>query len=164
MELILQKGLPHQLTAVNAVCDVFRDIPFMPQTSSHQCPMLNYEAEETYRHIEEIQQANDISPACRKVHRDGTSIHLDIKMETGTGKTYVYTQTIFELHKRYGINKFIIFVPSLPVKAGTAQFMASPNTIRHFKDVCGYDTTLELGIVEAQKERFAKRKGAIIFP
>ena len=66
MELILQKGLPHQLTAVNAVCDVFRDIPFMPQTSSHQCPMLNYEAEETYRHIEEIQQANDISPACRK--------------------------------------------------------------------------------------------------
>lgn len=63
MELILQKGLPHQLTAVNAVCDVFRDIPFMPQTSSHQCPMLNYEAEETYRHIEEIQQANDISPA-----------------------------------------------------------------------------------------------------
>lgn len=130
MELILQKGLPHQLTAVNAVCDVFRDIPFMPQTSSHQCPMLNYEAEETYRHIEEIQQANDISPACRKVHRDGTSIHLDIKMETGTGKTYVYTQTIFELHKRYGINKFIIFVPSLPVKAGTAQLNCTPK-VRH---------------------------------
>ncbi len=163
MELILQKGLPHQLTAVNAVCDVFRDIPFMPQTSSHQCPMLNYEAEETYRHIEEIQQANDISPACRKVHRDGTSIHLDIKMETGTGKTYVYTQTIFELHKRYGINKFIIFVPSLPVKAGTAQFMASPNTIRHFKDVCGYDTTLELRIVEAQKKG-SQKKGRNNFP
>lgn len=163
MELILQKGLPHQQTAVNAVCDVFRDIPFLPQTSSYQCPVMNYGIEETYQHIQEIQQANAVHPSYRKLHKGGANLHLDIKMETGTGKTYVYTQTIFELHQRYGINKFIVFVPSLPVKAGVAQFMTDSNTVRHFKDVCGYDATMELGIVEAQKSG-SKKKGRNNFP
>ena len=36
--------------------------------------------------------------------------NLDIKMETGTGKTFVYTRTMFELYKNFGLNKFIIFV------------------------------------------------------
>jgi len=36
----------------------------------------------------------------------GDCLNIDIKMETGTGKTYVYTHTIYELHKRYGLNKF----------------------------------------------------------
>ena len=43
---------------------------------------------------------------------------LDIEMETGTGKTYVYIKTIFELNKRYGWNKFIIVVPSIAVREG----------------------------------------------
>ena len=42
-----------------------------------------------------------------------SSINLDIEMETGTGKTYVYTKTIFELNRRYGWSKFIIVVPSI---------------------------------------------------
>lgn len=41
-----------------------------------------------------------------------------IEMETGTGKTYVYTKTIFELHKRYGFTKFIIVVPSVAIREG----------------------------------------------
>ncbi|MEP7189996.1 MAG: 2-oxoglutarate dehydrogenase E1 component, partial [Roseiflexaceae bacterium] len=50
------------------------------------------------------------------------NLNLDIKMETGTGKTYVYTSTIYELHKLFKVNKFIIVVPTLSIKAGTRQF------------------------------------------
>ena len=45
-----------------------------------------------------------------------TSIHLDIEMETGTGKTYCYIKTIFEMHQRYGWSKFIIMVPSIAIR------------------------------------------------
>jgi len=41
-----------------------------------------------------------------------------VEMETGTGKTYVYTKTIFELHKQYGFSKFIIVVPSVAIREG----------------------------------------------
>lgn len=44
--------------------------------------------------------------------------HFNIEMETGTGKTYVYTKTIFELHKRFGFTKFIIVVPSVAIREG----------------------------------------------
>lgn len=44
--------------------------------------------------------------------------HLDIEMETGTGKTYVYIKTMFELNKRYGWSKFIVVVPSIAIREG----------------------------------------------
>lgn len=80
---------------------------------------------------------------------------------TGTGKTYVYTHTIYELHKRYGLNKFIIAVPSLAIKAGTAQFLRDEYVKRHFSDVCGYGTEIEVGVLEAPKN---KKKGRSYFP
>ena len=82
-------------------------------------------------------------------------------METGTGKTYVYTKTIFELHKKYGFNKFIIAVPSLAIKAGTEQFLNEPYARRHFTDGCGYGTEIETLVLEAQKKR---KKGRFYFP
>ena len=57
---------------------------------------------------------------------------IDVKMETGTGKTYVYTRTMYELHKRYGIFKFIIVVPSLAIKEGTKNFILSDYAKQHF--------------------------------
>lgn len=48
-------------------------------------------------------------------------IHLDIEMETGTGKTYCYIKTIFELNKQYGWSKFIIVVPSIAIREGVAK-------------------------------------------
>ena len=44
-----------------------------------------------------------------------------IEMETGTGKTFVYTKTIFELHKRYSFTKFIVVVPSVAIREGVFQ-------------------------------------------
>lgn len=49
---------------------------------------------------------------------DVDEMRFCVEMETGTGKTYVYTKTIFELHKRYGFTKFIIVVPSVAIREG----------------------------------------------
>ena len=49
---------------------------------------------------------------------------LDIEMETGTGKTYVYIKTMFELNKRYGWTKFIVVVPSIAIREGVAKSFA----------------------------------------
>jgi type III restriction enzyme len=46
-----------------------------------------------------------------------SAVNLDIEMETGTGKTYCYIKTIFELNKRYGWSKFIVVVPSIAIRA-----------------------------------------------
>lgn len=53
-----------------------------------------------------------------------------VEMQTGTGKTYVYTKTIFELHKRYGFTKFIIVVPSVAVREGV--YKSLETTGEHF--------------------------------
>ncbi len=57
-------------------------------------------------------------------------LNLDIEMETGTGKTYCYIKTIFELNKRYGWSKFIIVVPSIAIREGVAKSLAI--TAEHF--------------------------------
>ena len=48
-------------------------------------------------------------------------VNLDIEMETGTGKTYVYIKTMFELNRRYGWSKYIVVVPSIAICEGVAK-------------------------------------------
>ena len=69
------------------------------------------------------------------------SMDFSIEMETGTGKTYVYLKSIFELHKRYGFTKFIVVVPSIAIKEGTKKTLEI--TSEHFKtlfDNVNYDS------------------------
>ena len=65
--------------------------------------------------------------------RDYDSRQFSIEMETGTGKTYVYTKTILELNKRYGFSKFIIVVPSVAIREGV--FKSLQVTEEHFKNL-----------------------------
>jgi type III restriction enzyme len=76
-------------------------------------------------------------------------------METGTGKTYTYTKTIFELNKQYGIFKFIVVVPTLSIKAGTIDFLKSDSSREHFKEQ--YGKTLHLHVVESLKNVKSKK-------
>ncbi len=62
-------------------------------------------------------------------------VSLDVEMETGTGKTYVYTRTIFELNKIYGWSKFIIVVPSVAIREGVKKSLEQ--TQEHFMDIYG---------------------------
>lgn len=61
--------------------------------------------------------------------------NLDVEMETGTGKTYVYIKTIMELNKRYGWSKFIIVVPSVAIREGVKK--SFDITAEHFQDMYG---------------------------
>lgn len=65
--------------------------------------------------------------------RDYDNRQFSIEMETGTGKTYVYTKTILELNKRYGFSKFIIVVPSVAIREGV--YKSLQVTQEHFKNL-----------------------------
>lgn len=159
MELILQQGLPHQQKAIDAVCGALDGVTITPPVQFYENPQINLADRKLFANLRTLQDA--VPAEYRSSAPVGTCLNLDIKMETGTGKTYVYTKTIFELHRLYGINKFIIAVPSLAIKAGTAQFMQDEYARRHFTDGCGYGTEIELGVLEAPKN---KKKGRSYFP
>lgn len=161
MELILQQGLPHQQKAVDVVCNAFKGIHTTSPTVFYENPSFYQKDPHIGTNIKAIQKEfpteyRSVSP----LNNDGY-LSLDIKMETGTGKTYVYTKTIYELHKRYGFNKFIIAVPSLAIKAGTAQFLLDAYAKKHFTDSCSYDAEIEPLILTAPKK---KKKGRSYFP
>ena len=159
MEIILQKGLPHQQKAIDAVCSVLEGVEITPAAQFFENPKINIADPHIAANIKDLQA--DIPAEYRTSTPITGYLNLDIKMETGTGKTYVYTKTIFELHKRYGINKFVIAVPSLAIKAGTAQFLMDDYARRHFEDSCGYGSEIEVGVLEAPKKQ---KKGRSFFP
>lgn len=64
-----------------------------------------------------------------------TRLHLDVEMETGTGKTYCYIKTLFEMNKRYGWSKFIIMVPSVAIREGV--YKSLQITAEHFTESYG---------------------------
>jgi type III restriction enzyme len=85
--------------------------------------------EDIHKNIRKIQLRNGLAPSDVFSSKDG--IHLTVEMETGTGKTYVYLRTIFEMNRLYGFTKFIIVVPSIAIKEGVAKSLKI--TTEHFK-------------------------------
>ena len=90
--------------------------------------------EEILENIHKVQQESNIKLSNDLVDRLG-HCQLDIEMETGTGKTYVYTRTIFELNAHYGWSKFIIVVPSIAIREGVSQSLNF--TEDHFMEIFG---------------------------
>ena len=78
------------------------------------------EIKERLDNIRDIQVAQLIQPSTSLAKGQGR-VSLDIEMETGTGKTYVYIKTMFELNRRYGWCKFIVVVPSIAIREGVAK-------------------------------------------
>ena len=70
-----------------------------------------------------------------KSYKSGAKINLDIEMETGTGKTYCYIKSIFEMYQRYGWSKFIIMVPSIAIREGVKKSFEI--TADHFTETYG---------------------------
>ena len=161
MELILQQQLPHQQKAIDAIVDVFSGAYISAPTQFYTNPTFSLADTHIATNIKRLQSELPPEYHSNVPVSDSEYLNLDIKMETGTGKTYVYTKTMFELHKRYGFNKFIIAVPSLAIKAGTEQFLNEPYARRHFTDGCGYGTEIETLVLESPKN---KKKGRSYFP
>ena len=89
--------------------------------------------EELLNNMHEIQRKNNL-PLTDDIVDENGALHLSFseEMETGTGKTYVYTKTIFELNKRYGFTKFIIVVPSVAIREGVHKSLEV--TREHFEN------------------------------
>ncbi|WP_336703473.1 type III restriction-modification system endonuclease [Chryseobacterium indologenes] len=160
MELILKNDLPHQSKGYQSIANVFSTELFEKNTFYYENPKLILDKPVLQANIKNAQKDNQVSPDFYTYNQIQSYLNLDIKMETGTGKTYVYTAAMYELHKRFGINKFIVVVPTLAIKAGAKQFMEDPYVKRHFKDTCGYDAEIDLLTLEALK----KKKGKQFFP
>jgi type III site-specific deoxyribonuclease len=81
---------------------------------------LEIDGETLLHNIRSVQNLYDIAPSAT-LAKGIAPVNLDIEMETGTGKTYVYIKTMFELNKQYGWSKFIIVVPSIAIREGVAK-------------------------------------------
>lgn len=138
MEIKLET-LQHQLDALEAIDKAF---PGMDRTSSdpnseyiYANPLINY--------------------------RYKDKANIDIKMETGTGKTYVYTRMMYEMHQKYGLFKFIIAVPNPSIKEGTRSFIGSNYAKQHFGEF--YENTrIHLNVINAGD--FSSHLGRRNFP
>jgi type III restriction enzyme len=78
--------------------------------------------EQLLKNIQTLQSQNNIKLSTSLV-KDLGRCSLDIEMETGTGKTYVYIKTMFELNKKYGWSKFIVVVPSIAIREGVKKIL-----------------------------------------
>ena len=127
----------HYSDGVSYIRDLGEQEPVMPpqngQLSMFPDPQLTFDdvlddtgyknenirlnADELLQNIRTIQSENNIRLSDHLVRELGCC-SLDVEMETGTGKTYVYIKTMFELNKRYGWSKFIVVVPSIAIREG----------------------------------------------
>lgn len=153
-----EKNLSHQSQAVNSTIAVFENISLVQPTEADKNyinAIFDNSTDRNYpENIRAIQYRNSVEEKFKR------SNIVDIMMETGTGKTYTYTKTIFEINKQYGIFKFIVVVPTLSIKAGTIDFLKSDSSREHFKEQ--YGKTIHLHIVESQKS--TKNKKSYIPP
>lgn len=162
MDIILEAGLPHQQIPVERLASVFEKTHLDAPLKPYENPHIDHQDVSTEWALRRIENTEELRAYNRKViMAEKGVLNLDIKMETGTGKTYVYTHSIYELHKQYGFNKFVVIVHSLPVKSGAVQFISDPYVQRHFRDTLGYGSEIELCEIAALKK---KKKGHNYFP
>ena len=146
MILRFDPNQPFQLNAIKSIVDLFEgqplnqsDLDFTFSDTSLQFSetgignriVLN--DEQILKNLQSVQKQNGIEPVSKKL--DG--MHFSVEMETGTGKTYVYLRTIYELNKNYGFKKFVIVVPSVAIREGVIKNLQI--THEHFQNL--YDKT-----------------------
>jgi type III restriction enzyme len=125
MKLAFESNLHFQLEAIKSITDLFEGQPledsimnfdlkekqksFIQGVSNN----LVLSEEQIFTNLQGIQVKNEI-----KITDKLDGMHFSVEMETGTGKTYVYLRTIYELNKLYGFKKFVIVVPSVAIREG----------------------------------------------
>lgn len=156
MKLQFDPNQQYQLDAINSVVELFTGQPLSEssfesdiQLSSGQADLfelvtsnkLVIDEEQIAKNTHQVQQKSGLEKSGLIIERhipaseqsqdylkDG--LNFSLEMETGTGKTYVYLRSIFELHKTYGFKKFIVVVPSIAIKEGVLKNLEI--TAEHF--------------------------------
>ena len=133
---ILLEELPHQLEALQALDEAFHGLD-----------------ESTTDPDKDYVYANPIIKG-----RGNEATNIDIKMETGTGKTYVGVRAMYDLHQKYGLFKFIVVVPSPAIKEGWKNFIVADYAKQHFSQF--YENTqINLNVIKAGD--FNSKKGLL---
>lgn len=127
MKLHFDSNQEYQIEAIKSITDIFEgqplnggDFEFSISTAGALLTengfgnRLNLSEEQIWNNIQSIQERNEIKSA----NKEFQGMNFSIEMETGTGKTYVYLRTIYELNKLYGFKKFVIVVPSVAIREG----------------------------------------------
>lgn len=156
MQFQFEGDLPHQQAAIAAVVDLFEGQKGAPSTFTVSPVKLDTqlaldEAREGYgnrlrlldedllANLHAVQERGAIEPSAalrvaenKKAKQPAYGLDFTVEMETGTGKTYVYLRTIFELNAAYGFSKFVIVVPSVAIREGVKKSIQQ--TEQHFRD------------------------------
>lgn len=150
MKIKFESGLDYQNEAVNAIVDIFKGqevctsnfTVFSPEFLAKQKTLqfnqtgyankLQLTEAQILENVQHIQLRNGMKPSVPD-EVDIKNLDFSIEMETGTGKTYVYLRTIMEMNRQYGFTKFIIVVPSIPIKEGV--YKSLQITESHFKEL-----------------------------
>ena len=139
----------YQSEAVDAVVDCFagqpRDagqLPLDPRRAQRQLDNPGVRNAELalddlrlLRNVQKTQRRQSLPHSASLVPSKAGRVNLDVEMETGTGKTYVYIKTILELHKRYGWSRYIVVVPSIAIREGVKKTFDI--TAEHFQQSYG---------------------------
>jgi len=144
MKLHFEPNLDYQHAAIEAICDLFcgqetcrteftvtkgavggAHLPGMESDLGigNRLALLDVDL---LKNLNDVQLRNSLPPSASLATGDFT-----VEMETGTGKTYVYLRTVFELNKRYGFTKFVVVVPSVAIKEGV--YKSLQMTEEHFR-------------------------------
>lgn len=131
------QGQPsHTLSTYRRDLGTYRDqrITYKEEETGYGNHRLELDKQTMLRNIRFVQNLYDITPS-ETLARGVAPVNLDIEMETGTGKTYVYIKTMFELNKQYGWSKFIVVVPSIAIREGVAKSFSMLE--EHFMELYG---------------------------
>lgn len=126
MKLSFDSNLQFQKDAIEAITDIFEGQPIDDSNIAIQfefsetLPGINgnpnslvLEENQILENLNKVQKRNDL-----KLSESLDGMNFSVEMETGTGKTYVYLRTVYELNKLYGFQKFVITVPSIAIREG----------------------------------------------
>lgn len=153
-------SLPHQIAAIDSVVDLFEgalgdatEVSLVADTPdalelvelgfANPAPADEAAFETSLLdQLKKIQERNGLEPAEKLEGRNFT-----VEMETGTGKTYVYLRSIFELNARYGLTKFVIAVPAVAIREGVLASLRSMS--EHFSR--RYATPIDHGVYDSKR-------------
>ncbi len=145
MKLHFEPDLQFQLSAIDSVVRLFDGQPkdsgetdfFMPEEGTLNfidgiSNRLVISEEQVLKNLQNIQNENDI-----EVSNSLLGMNFSVEMETGTGKTYVYLRTVYELYRQYGFKKFVIVVPSVAIREGVLKNLEI--THNHFQNLYDHE-------------------------
>ncbi len=110
--------LEYQEKAVDSISNVFRNISFVANENRKSNPFFDLQRSKNIlvQNIKDIRESNKVDSGDISIKNE---LVIDTLMETGTGKTFTFLESIYRLNRDYGLSKFIILVPSNPIRQGT---------------------------------------------